>query len=357
MKNSLFAPLTLRGVTFKNRIFVSPMCVYSAEDGGKPSPWQLVHYGSRAAGGAACIIQEATAVLPEGRISPADLGLWNDAQAEALRPLTRFIKENGAVPCVQLAHAGRKASNSIPWKGMGAIGVQQGGWNVVAPSAVPFDDKSPTPHVLSEEEIQNVIAAFASATARSVAAGYEAVELHAAHGYLLHQFLSPLSNHREDRYGGSLENRMRLVLETAVAMRHALPENLPLFVRISATDWVEKGGWDVAQSVTLCAKLKEIGVDFIDVSTGGLIPGITIPSGPGYQVPFSDSIRQGVQIPVGAVGRITNAEQAEQIIANRQADAVLLGRELLRDPYWPLHAAHALGEDGTWPKQYIRAKP
>ncbi|MDR3425059.1 MAG: NADH:flavin oxidoreductase/NADH oxidase [Alphaproteobacteria bacterium] len=355
MKNQLFSPLTLRGITFKNRIFVSPMCQYSSED-STPNAWHFVHYGSRAVGGAACIIQEATAVAPEGRISPGDLGLWSDAQVAAFRPLAQFIKENGAVPCIQLAHAGRKASASIPWKGNGPVAIEAGGWAVVAPSAAPFDAKSPVPRELSEQEIQAVVVAFAKAAERSLAAGYEAVELHAAHGYLLHQFLSPLSNQRTDRYGGNLENRMRLVLEVASAVRQAWPDSLPLLVRISASDWVE-GGWDVRQSVVLCAKLKEIGVDLIDVSTGGVIPGTRIPSGPGYQVPFADAIRQGVQIPVGTVGRITTAEQAEQIVANHQADVVLLARELLRDPYWPLHAAHALGEDIAWPKQYERAKP
>lgn len=355
MKNNLFASLALRGITFKNRIFLSPMCQYSSEE-GMPNFWHITHYGSRAVGGAACIIQEATAVLPEGRISPADLGMWDDAQVNAFRPLVQFIKENGAVPGIQLSHAGRKASTSIPWKGTGYVGAEQGGWPVVGPSALPFDSKSPTPRALSEQEIQEVIAAFAKATERSLAAGYEVIELHAAHGYLLHQFLSPLSNQRTDRYGGSLENRMRLVLEVADAVRKVMPDHLPLFVRISATDWVEKGGWDVQQSVTLCSKLKEIGVDFIDVSTGGIAPGSKIVTGPGYQVPFADAIKQGVQIPVGTVGRITNAEQAEQIIANHQADAVVLGREMLRDPYWPLHAAHALGEDIAWPQQYVRAK-
>jgi 2,4-dienoyl-CoA reductase-like NADH-dependent reductase (Old Yellow Enzyme family) len=355
MKNNLFLPLTLREVTFKNRIFMSPMCMYSAED-GKPTAWHPTHYGSRAVGGAACILQEATAVLPEGRISPADMGLWNDEQAEACKPLVQFIKENGAIPGIQLAHAGRKASTSIPWQGTGYVKVEQGGWQVGAPSAVPFDDKSPLPMALTEQGIQNVIAAFAKAAGRALAAGYEVVEIHAAHGYLLHEFLSPLSNQRTDNYGGTLENRMRLALEVAEAVRKVWPERLPLFIRLSATDWVDKGGWDVAQTVTLCGKLKDIGVDLIDVSTGGLIPGTKIPSGPGYQVPFAEAIRQGVQIPVSTVGRITNAEQAEQIIANHQADVVMLGRELLRDPYWPVHAAHTLSEDVAWPKQYVRAK-
>jgi 2,4-dienoyl-CoA reductase-like NADH-dependent reductase (Old Yellow Enzyme family) len=377
MKNSLFTPMTLRGVTFKNRIFLSPMDIYSAED-GKPNNWHLAHYGARATGGASCIIQEATAVLPEGRITLGDLGMWDDAHIAAFRPLVQFIKEQGCVPGVQLAHAGRKASTSVPWKGEGYIGADKGGWNIVGPSAVPFDDKSPTPRELSEKDIQGVVAAFAKAAERCLAAGYEVIELHAAHGYLMHEFLSPLSNKRADKYGGSLENRMRFVCEVAAAVRKAWPEKFPLFARISATDWVEKGGpgfakatpglgnlsgeasgvagWDVSQSVALCAKLKEIGVDLIDVSTGGLITGVKIPSGPGYQVPFAEAVKQGVQIPVGTVGKITNAEQAEQIISNHQADAVILGREMLRDPYWPLHAAKVLGEDIAWPKQYERGK-
>jgi len=355
MKNNLFTPFSLRGVTFKNRIFLSPMDQYSAED-GKPNIWHLTHYGARAIGGVACIIQEATAVVPEGRISPGDLGMWDKQHVVASRPLVQFIKENGAVPGIQLGHSGRKGSTSIPWKGDGYVPPTAGGWNVVAPSAIAFDDKSPTPHALSESEIQNIVAAFGAAAQRCADAGYELIELHAAHGYLMHQFLSPLSNQRTDKYGGSLENRMRFTLDVATAVRKVWPENLPLIARISATDWVDKGGWDVQQSVTLCMKLKEIGVDLIDVSTGGLIPGTKIVTGPGYQVPFADAIKQGVQIPVGTVGRIVNALQAEQIIANHQADAIVIGREMMRDPYWPLHAAHELGENIPWPVQYARAK-
>jgi len=355
MKNNLFTPLTLRGLTFRNRIFLSPMCQYSSED-SKPTVWHLTHYGSRAVGGAACLIQEATAVLPEGRISPGDLGIWDDSHIAALLPLVQFIKDNGAVPGIQLAHAGRKASTSVPWQGSGYVPPEKGGWPVVAPSAIPFDNKSPMPQVLSERAIQDIVEAFVKAAVRSLAAGYDVVELHAAHGYLMHQFLSPLSNQRTDHYGGSLENRMRFVLDIARGVRAVWPEERPVFARISATDWVDKGGWDVQQSVVLCSKLKEIGLDLIDVSTGGLVPGTKIVTGPGYQVPFAEAIRQAVQMPVGAVGRIVNAEQAEQIIANRQADVVFLGRELLRDPYWPLHAAHGLGEDVSWPSPYLRAK-
>ncbi len=355
MKNHLFAPFRLRGVTFKNRIFMSPMDTYSSEE-GRPNFWHFSHYGARAVGGVSCIIQEATAVLPEGRITPGDLGLWDDAQVSAYHPLVQFIKENGVVPGIQLGHAGRKASSHIPWKGSGYIGPEHGGWDLVAPSPLPFDQNWPAPRELSLPQIKAIIAAFGKAAERAHEAGFEVIELHAAHGYLLHQFLSPLSNHRIDDYGGSLENRMRFVLEVAETVRKRWPDNLPLFVRISATDWIEKGGWTVQQSVALCTHLKEIGVDFIDVSTGGLVPGAKIVTGPGYQVPFADAIRQGVQIPVGTVGHITCAEQAEQIIANQQADAVMIGRELLRDPYWPLRSARILDEDIHWPPQYERAK-
>ena len=353
MKTNLFSPLTLRGLTFRNRIFMAPMCLYVAPD-AMPAPWHLVHYGSRAVGGAACLIQEATGVTPEGRISTHDLGMWSDAQAEAAKPLVRFIKESGCVPGIQLGHAGRKASTAP--KG-GYVAPDQGGWELVAPSAIAFDAKSPTPRALKLPEIRAIVDAFATAAQRCLVAGYEVIEIHAAHGYLLHQFLSPLSNHREDEYGGSLENRMRLVLEVASAVRDVWPDHLPLFVRISATDWVEEGGWDVPQSVALCRKLKEIGVDLIDVSSGGLIPGTKIITGPGYQIPFAEAVGQSVQIPVGTVGQIVNPVQAEQIVANRQADAIFIGRELMRDPYWPLHAAVTLGEDVTWPTPYIRAKP
>ncbi|MDD4616590.1 MAG: NADH:flavin oxidoreductase/NADH oxidase [Alphaproteobacteria bacterium] len=355
MKTNLFAPLKLRSVTFKNRIFLSPMDQYSAEN-GLPNLWHTVHYGARAVGGAACLIQEATAVLPEGRITPGDLGIWADVQAEALRPMVQFIKQQNCIPGIQIGHAGRKGSTAIPWKGAGYLDLNQGGWQNVAPSAEPFDSKSPVPYALTELEIQTVVQSFAAAAKRCASAGYEVIELHAAHGYLMHQFLSPLSNKRTDRYGGSLDNRMRFVLEVATAVRQAWPENLPLIARLSATDWVDEGGWDLEQSKVLCAKLKDTGVDMIDVSTGGLLPGTKIVTGPGYQVPFAESIKKAANIPVGAVGRIVNADQAEQIVANKQADAVFIGRELLRDPFWPLHAAHSLGETVPWPPQYDRAK-
>jgi 2,4-dienoyl-CoA reductase-like NADH-dependent reductase (Old Yellow Enzyme family) len=355
MTSKLFSPFTLRGMTFKNRIFVSPMCQYSSMD-GMPSAWHLVHLGSRAVGGASCVIQEATAVTPEGRISPADAGIWNDEQVAAYRPITQFIKGNGAVPGVQIAHAGRKASMSAPWDGDQLLKPEQGGWPVVGPSAIPFNEKYATPRVLTKDDISAVIAAFVKAAERSLAAGFEVIEIHAAHGYLLHEFLSPLSNQRTDEYGGSLDNRLRLTLDVADAVRKFWPQNLPVLVRISASDWVE-GGWDIQQSIILSGKLKDIGIDLIDASSGGNTAHAKIPVGPNYQVPFAESIRREAKIPTGAVGMITDAKQAEQIIVSGQADVVLLARELLRDPYWPLHAAQALGVDLAWPKQYDRAKP
>jgi 2,4-dienoyl-CoA reductase-like NADH-dependent reductase (Old Yellow Enzyme family) len=355
MTSKLFSPLTLRGVAFRNRIFVSPMCQYSGTN-GMPSDWHLVHLGSRAVGGAACVIQEATAVTPEGRISPADLGIWSDAHTEAYKPITAFIEGQGAVPGIQLAHAGRKASVAAPWEGEKAIQKNEGGWTPLAPSALAFADHSSMPTEMTEAQIAETIAAFAAATHRARAAGYRLVEIHAAHGYLLHEFLSPLSNKRTDRYGGSLENRMRLVCEVASAVRKAWPETLPLFVRISASDWAE-GGWEIEQSVALAQKLKERGVDLIDTSSAGLVPTAKITVGPGYQVPFAERIRKDAAMPTGAVGMIADAKQAAGILDAGQADIVLLARELLRDPYWPLHAAQALGDEIAWPKQYDRAKP
>jgi 2,4-dienoyl-CoA reductase-like NADH-dependent reductase (Old Yellow Enzyme family) len=353
--NTLFSPFKLREVEFKNRIFVSPMCQYSAED-GIAETWHLVHLGSRAVGGAALVMVEATAVLPEGRISPSDLGIWSDRHAEALAPIAHFIRAQGSVPAIQLAHAGRKASTHSPWLGQGAVVAENGGWQVVAPSVVPFSSVYPTPRELAETEMDGIVTAFVDAAKRSLAAGFEVVEIHMAHGYLLHEFLSPLSNRRTDQYGGSLENRARLPLKVAQAVRDVWPKNLPLFVRISATDWVE-GGWDLAQSVQLCHWLKKTGVDLIDCSSGGMTPDAKIPAAPGFQTPFATTIRKETGITVGAVGLITAAEQAEQIVATQQADAIFLARELLRDPYWPLHAAHKLGVTVAWPKQYDRAKP
>lgn len=316
----------------------------------------MVHLGSRAVGGAGMVMVEATAVVPEGRISPYDLGLWSDRHTDALAPIARFIREQGAVPAIQLAHAGRKASTDAPWLSRNALAPENGGWQVVAPSAVPFSPASPQPRELSESEIGGIVTAFVAAAGRALAAGFEVAEIHMAHGYLLHQFLSPLSNRRKDNYGGSIENRARLPLQVVKAVREVWPKNLPLLVRISATDWVD-GGWDLAQSVRLCRWLKENGVDLIDCSTGGMTPDARIPAGPGFQTPFATAVRHEAEIAVGAVGLITAPEQAEQIVATGQADVVFLARELLRDPYWPLHAARKLGVDVKWPVQYERAKP
>jgi len=354
--SQLFAPLRLRNITLRNRVFVSPMCQYSSVD-GMPSDWHLVHLGSRAVGGAGLVMVEASGVTPEGRISSHDSGIWSDAHAVAFAPIARFIKEQGSVPAIQLAHAGRKASTDAPWLGGGPVPIANGGWEPIAPSALPFSLKHNLPRSMTKADIDAVVAAFVDAARHALAAGFEVVELHAAHGYLLHEFLSPLSNQRTDVYGGSLENRMRLPLEVARNVRAIWPAHLPLFVRISATDWVE-GGWDLKQSIEFCRQLKTIGVDLIDCSSAALVPDAKVPAGPGFQVPFAQAIRKEVGIATGAVGFITEAFQAEQIIATGQADAVLLARELLRDPYWPLHAAQKLGADiDYWPKQYLRAKP
>jgi len=351
----LFSRFKLRELEFKNRLFVSPMCQYSARD-GMADTWHMVHLGSRAVGGAGLVMVEATAVVPDGRISPHDMGIWSDRHAEALAPIARFIREQDAVPAIQLAHAGRKGSTDAPWLSRGALVPENGGWQVVAPSAVPFSPGSPQPRELSEAELDGIVAAFIAAAKRSLAAGFEVAEIHMAHGYLLHQFLSPVSNRRNDAYGGSLKNRARLPLRVARAVREVWPQNLPFFVRISATDWVE-GGWDLAQSLQLCRWLKEVGVDLIDCSSGGMTPDAKIPAGPGFQTPFATAIRQELGIAVGAIGLITAPEQAEQIVATGLADAVFLARELLRDPYWPLHAAKILGSEVLWPVQYKRAKP
>jgi len=349
----LFEPLTLRGLTLKNRIVVSPMCQYSAVD-GFANDWHLVHLGSRAVGGASLIIVEATAVSPEGRITPDDLGIWQDEHVEFLRRINQFVEAQGCVPGVQLAHAGRKASTYAPWKGNGAVA--EGGWETVAPSAVAFADNYPLPVALDAAGIKKVIADFRSATERALQAGFKVIELHAAHGYLLQEFLSPLSNQRTDTYGGSFENRIRLLLEVVAAVRQVLPEDFPLLVRISATDWAE-GGWTPDESVQLATWLRDRGVDLIDCSTGGNVPHAKIPVGPGYQVEFAERIRREVGIPTGAVGLITTPTEAETIVATEQADLVLLAREELRDPYFPLHAAHELGAEVAWPPQYERAKP
>ncbi|MEO6170839.1 MAG: NADH:flavin oxidoreductase/NADH oxidase [Lysobacter sp.] len=351
--SQLFTPLQQRSVTFRNRLVVSPMCQYSASD-GVPDDWHLVHLGSRALGGAAVVIAEATAVAPEGRISPDDTGIWNDAQADAWTRIAAFVERQGAVAGIQLAHAGRKASTYAPWVGNGAVPVDAGGWVPLAPSALAFDAHYGQPQALDRAGIAKVIADFAMAARRSLAAGFRVLEVHAAHGYLLHQFLSPLSNLRDDSYGGSFENRARLLVEVLAAVRHEWPQDLPLWVRISATDWAD-GGWDIEQSITLARLLGGHGVDLVDVSSGGLVPNVRIPVEPGYQVPFAARIRQEAGIATGAVGLITDAEQAEALIANGQADMVLLARELLRDPYFPQRAARQLGAPMPVPVQYQRA--
>lgn len=350
----LLDPLTLRSVTLRNRIAVSPMCQYSAAD-GRANDWHVVHYGSRAVGGAGLVLLEATAVTPDGRISPNDLGLWADEQIAPIARVVRFIHEQGAVAGVQLAHAGRKASTRRPWDGDGTAPPPAGWTRVVAPSAVPFADGHLVPHALDAVEIAEVVRAFAGAARRAQAAGMRVIELHAAHGYLLHQFLSPLSNHRTDHYGGSFDNRTRLVREVVRAIRGEWPE-LPLFVRLSATDWTD-GGWDIEQTVELARLLKQDGVDLIDCSSGGNVAGARIPVGPGYQVPFADRIRRDAELATAAVGLITGAAQADAIIRAGQADLVLLARELLRDPYWPMHAARELEQSMSWPAQYLRAAP
>ena len=350
----LFSPLTLRSATLRNRIVVSPMCQYSAE-AGRANEWHLVHLGARAVGGAGLVLFEATAVEDRGRISAADLGLWDDARIEPLARIVRFVHAQGASAGIQLAHAGRKGSTAPPWDGGGPVASAQGGWVPVAPSAIPFAPGSPVPAALDADGLRAVVRSFANAAGRARAAGFRAIELHAAHGYLLHQFLSPLSNHRDDGYGGSFDNRTRLVREVTAAVRAAWPEDLPLLVRISATDWAP-GGWDLDQSVELARALRALGVDLVDVSSGGLVPGVLIPAGPGYQSGFAERIRREAGIATGAVGMIGSPEQADHVIRSGQADLVLLARELLRDPHFPLRAARELGHEGPWPRQYARAK-
>jgi 2,4-dienoyl-CoA reductase-like NADH-dependent reductase (Old Yellow Enzyme family) len=343
----LFDPLTLLGLTLPNRIAVSPMCQYSAVD-GRPTDWHLVHLGGLAQGGAGLVLSEAVAVLPEGRISPQDLGLWEDTQIEPLARITRFIRAQGAVPGIQLAHAGRKAGTEAPWR---KVPGTLAGWAPVAPSPLPFDTGWATPAALDEAGLEAVVRAFAAAAERARAAGFQVAEVHAAHGYLLHQFLSPLANHRTDRWGGSFENRARLLRRVVQAVREVW--SLPLFVRLSATDWAP-GGWDLEPSVTLCRLLREEGVDLVDVSSGGLVPGVPIPVAPGYQVPFAQRIRAEAGLPTGAVGLITGSQQAQTIVMMGQADLVLLGRQLLREPRWPLRAAQELGVEVPWPAAYAR---
>ena len=347
----LLSPLTIRGLTLRNRIVMAPMCQYVANE-GFADDWHLVHLGSRAAGGVALVIAEATAVTRDGRITPGDLGIWSDEHIEPLARIARFVRSQGAAAGIQLAHAGRKASCDLPWKGgSGLMTPEAGGWPVIGPSAIPFDDGHPTPTALDETGIDRIVAAFEAAARRALQAGFQVVEIHAAHGYLLHEFLSPLSNQRTDQYGGGLESRMRLTLRVAEAVRRLTPSDLPVFVRISATDWVD-GGWDADQSVVLASRLKAFGIDLIDVSSGALVPKARIPVGKGYQVPLARKIRDEAGVPTGAVGLITEPQHANEIVTGGDADLVFLARELLREPYWALKAQHELGAEATWPISY-----
>jgi 2,4-dienoyl-CoA reductase-like NADH-dependent reductase (Old Yellow Enzyme family) len=355
MSHPLFSPFQLRAVEFANRIGVSPMCQYSSED-GFASDWHLVHLGSRAQGGAGLVILEAAAVVPEGRISSADLGLWKDAHIPALKRIASFLHSQGARAGIQLAHAGRKGSMSQPFAGERLLLPAEGGWQPVAPSALAFSPDYALPLALNQAGIDAVVEAFRQAARRALEAGFDFVEIHAAHGYLLHQFLSPLANRRTDAYGGSFKNRTRLALAVVDAVRAEWPAHLPLFVRISATDWAE-GGWNADESVQLARLFREHGVDLVDVSSGGQIPDAKIPVGPGFQVEFAARIRREAEIPTAAVGLISDPAQANAIVVRGDADLVLLGRELLRDPYWPVHAAEALGESASWPAQYLRSAP
>jgi len=355
MTAHLLTPFQLRSVVFPNRIGVSPMCEYSSED-GFANDWHLVHLGARAQGGAGLVMVEASAITPEGRISIGDLGIWKDEHVEKLAQIVRFIHSQGARAGIQLAHAGRKGSMTVPFGGERLLTPEQGRWQTVAPSAIPFSESYSVPKALDETEIAGVVNAFASAAKRANVAGFDFVEIHGAHGYLLHEFLSPLANQRMDQYGGSFEDRTRLPIEVVDAVRAAWPEHLPLFMRISATDWVD-GGWTPDESVELARKLRDHGVDLVDVSSGGLVPNAKIPAGPGFQVPFAERVRKEAGVPTAAVGLITEASQANEIVANGQADLVLLAREMLRDPYWALHAAEELGEKASWPVQYLRAAP
>ncbi|MGQ5634902.1 MULTISPECIES: NADH:flavin oxidoreductase/NADH oxidase [unclassified Streptomyces] len=357
--SALFESITLREVTIPNRVWMPPMCQYSAAPegplAGAPGDWHFAHYGARATGGTGLIVVEATAVAPEGRISPYDLGLWNDTQVEAFRRITGFLSAQGTVPGVQLAHAGRKASTDRPWKGGAPLGPEAGGWQPVAPSALPFDERHPVPAELTVEQIREVVGQFSAAARRALAAGFEVVEIHGAHGYLINEFLSPHSNHRTDAYGGSYENRTRFALEVVDAVREVWPGEKPVFFRISATDWLETGGWTAEDTVRFAHDLHAHGVDLLDVSTGGNASGVTIPTGPGYQVPFAARVKAASPLRVAAVGLITEAGQAEKIVTNGEADAVLLGRELLRNPSWARHAARELGGEVRVPDPYHRS--
>ena len=351
----LFEPLKLRDIVLSNRIGIPPMCQYSAID-GMAANWHFVHYGSRAVGGAALMIIEATAVTPEGRISPGDLGLWEDRQIEPLARIAHFSQEQGCVAAAQLAHAGRKGSVGLGWQAQRTLDASEGGWTTVAPSAVAFGEGYAVPRELDEAGIRQVVVQFAAAAGRAREAGLQTVEIHAAHGYLLHQFLSPLANRRTDAYGGSFENRTRLVREVVAAVRAKWPERLPLLIRLSATDWVD-GGWNVDETIELCRTLRGLGVDLVDVSSAGLVPTAKIPAGPGFQTEFAARVRREAGVATAAVGLITSPAQADHIIRTGQSDMVLLGREILRNPYWPMSAAQALGHATSWPPQYLRAAP
>jgi 2,4-dienoyl-CoA reductase-like NADH-dependent reductase (Old Yellow Enzyme family) len=355
MGDSLFSPLPLRGITLANRLVVSPMCEYSSAD-GFANDWHLVHLGSRAVGGAGLVFTEATAVVPDGRISPEDLGIWKDDHIAMLARIASFIREHGSVAGIQLAHAGRKASTAAPWKGGKPIGIEEGGWSpIFAPSAIPFAEEYQTPVAVDEAGIRSLVSSFATAATRALDAGFQVIEIHAAHGYLINEFLSPLSNTRTDDFGGSFENRTRLLRQIIEAVRAVWPESLLLFVRISATEWTA-GGWDIEQSVELARMIAPLGVDLIDCSSGGNVPKVRIPLGPGYQVSLAERVRKESGVPTGAVGLITSARQADDIVRSGKAELVFLAREELRDPYFPLHAAKELGAHIAWPKQYLRAK-
>ncbi|MFI7137382.1 NADH:flavin oxidoreductase/NADH oxidase [Streptomyces massasporeus] len=356
---ALFEPYTLRELTIPNRVWMPPMCQYSAApegpETGVPTDWHFAHYAARATGGTGLIIVEATAVSAQGRISPYDLGIWNDAQVEAFRRITRFLAAQGTVPAIQLAHAGRKASTDRPWRGGAPVGPDAHGWDSVAPSPLAFDDGHPAPAELTVDQIKDIIGQFTAAARRALAAGFEIAEIHGAHGYLINEFLSPHSNHRTDAYGGSYENRTRFALEVVDAIREVWPDDKPLFFRVSATEWLEDGGWTADDTVRFAADLRDHGIDLLDVSTGGNASGVRIPTGPGYQVPFAARVKNEAALPVAAVGLITDVEQAEKILANGEADAVLLGRELLRNPSWARHAARELGGEVRVPDQYHRS--
>ena len=351
----LFNPIKIRGITFNNRIFVSPMCQYSAEaKDGLPTEWHVVHLGTRAIGGAGLVMTEATSVTPQGRISPYDLGLWNTKQANSFEPIVAFIEKYNSVPAIQLAHAGRKASRNKPWLGGNRLTIEEDGWNIVGPSSIPYDETWDTPKELTKEDIMDLVSSFSKAAKYAVDIGFKCIELHLAHGYLANQFLSPISNTRSDEYGGSFENRSRFIMEVVKSVRNVIPESIPLFARISVTEHI-KDGWDINDSIELSSKLKSEGVDLIDCSSGGNSPHQQLETYPGYQVPLASEIRKGSHILTGAVGMINKANQAEQILKDNHSDVVFIGRELLRNPYWPLYAKSELDGDTIWPGQYIRA--